>query len=138
MYKWIFASEEHAPVRNLKELRERGEYNCKLGLIKDGEGLGDGSLYRVNWAKKYLHTDSVGLRKKFRRKGHGIHLYIALIACARKLGAKRLYSSTMLNKFSRNMWSVKLKRAGYDVRTVGVCPKACKHCGEKARYYINL
>ena len=140
-YEYLFASNDyHEQITSLKQLRKIGTWQAYMGLFCNGVAVGYGSLGRVNWSRSHMHTESMRLHKNFRRKGHGIALYMAVIDCARKLGVKRLYASTALNKFSTRMWLVKLKRYGFDVKTVSKshCVHACKHCTKTARYYINL
>jgi GNAT superfamily N-acetyltransferase len=138
-YTWIFADERHDPIRDLRQLKRLGYCDANLGLFYNGVCVGQGSLLKVSWVKKHLHTDYVRLKEGFRRKGHGLHLYLALIECAKKLGAKRLYSSTNLNKHSSRVWRIKLeKQAGVKVHHVRLCSKPCKHCSKKQRHYIDL
>ena len=140
-YEYLFAvNDYHEPVTTLEKLRKAGPWKAYMGLFCNGVAVGYGSFGRVNWSKGYIHTEAVRLSKKFLRKGHGIALYTALIDCAKNLGAKRLYSSQRLNEYSGRMWCVKLKRYGFNVKTVSKshCVHACKHCPKTARYYINL
>lgn len=135
VYTWIFAgSEDHEPIITLKQLRLVGTYSANMGFYLNGKAIGTGSFCRENWNKKHLHSESMRLFKGHRRKGYGVELYKALISCARTLGAKRLYSSRSLNKFSRRMWKEKLGKAGFLVKNFG----GCKHCGHNERYYIDL
>lgn len=140
VYEYVFATRDgHQPIRTLEELRKCGYFSASLGLFWNGVFVGSAELDKKNWKKKWIHTDAVGLDEKFRRKGHGLALYIALIDCAAALGAKRLFSSTALNKYSGRMWREKLRKAGYDVKTVGRgCSHPCKHCRRNPVYYINL
>lgn len=138
-YEYIFATRYHNPIRTLKELRACGYFSATLGLFWNGVFIGSGELDKKNWRKKWIHTDSVGLENKYRRKGHGLALYIALIDCATALGAKRLYSSQSLNRYSERMWREKLGKAGYAIKTVGRnCHHPCQHCRRKPVYYIDL
>jgi GNAT superfamily N-acetyltransferase len=140
-YEYVFATNDyHGQVTSLAQLRKEGTWNTYMGLFCNGKSIGYGSLARVNWSRGYIHTEAVRLRKEHRRKGHGIALYAALIHLAKSLGAKRLYSSTSLNKYSGRMWRVKLKRYGFNVKTVSQshCMYACKHCTKTARFYIDL
>lgn len=138
-YTYIFAhGETHALITDLKEMRKHDLWEVRLGLFCNGIPVGTGRFSKENWKKKYIHTESCYLSKNCRRKGHGIQLYMALIKCAKELGAVRLYSSHNLNKFSRRMWKTKLSRYGFEVHTINSCRKACKHCSRSERYYINL
>lgn len=134
-YTSIFADRHHQVITSISKLSQWG---TGLVLIYKGIPVGDGELVRVG--NKNLHTTSVSMFNKFRQKGHGIHLYHALIAQAMSLGAKRLYSDQTLNKFSSRMWSVKLPEAGYIVKKQ-IHSKVCQ-CGDKhtctKRYYIEL
>jgi hypothetical protein len=127
-YTSILATEEHSKVTTVKQLK--GQW-CKLGLHLDGKGIGMGEL-RYQSAIN-VHTDGTEIFKKFRRKGHGIHLYLHLIKAAKKIGARRIYSGRNLNKFSRKMWHVKLRQY-FQVHRIG----GCKQCGCGARFFINL
>lgn len=139
-YTWIFAEEiTHDPIRDLRHLKRLGYHSASLGLFFNGVCVGKGGLVKESWAKKYLHTDYVRLKIGFRRKGHGLHLYLALIEAAKKVGAKRLYSSRNLNKLSGRMWKTKLQeRTGVVVHHVKTCSKPCKHCSRDQRHYIDL
>lgn len=135
-YTSIFATAEHAPITSLAYLRQN-RYDNSLGLFKRGVCLGSAAL-RLE-AGKDLYTTSVFLKKAHRRKGHGVPLYLHLIFTAQALGARRLYSDTRLNKYSRRMWSEKLAKL-FDVK---VCKKrmTCSRCGcrpKKDRYYLEL
>ena len=138
-YSWIYANTEtHAPIISLKSLKRVDMWDFRLGLYYRGKAIGTGRFEFYNKTKKWLHTESVRLNKGFRRKGHGIHLYIALIECARSLGAKRLYSSSNLNRYSSRMWETKLERYGIAVNHFGGCRRPCRHCRKRARHYIEL
>jgi len=137
-YTWICAERDtHEPINTLAEMRRAGGYETSLGLFFNGVAIGTGSYSHVNWRKKWIATESVSLNKKYRRKGHGIPLYRALIAQAILMGATRLYSSDALNKFSRRMWREKLPKAGFNVQSESMCEKPCRHC-RHGRYYIDL
>lgn len=139
MYSYIFAhSETHQPPKSLKDLK-KNPWNYNLILLFNGIPVGKGELDVKNYVKKWVHTDCVRLYDGFRRKGHGIHLYKALITAARKIGATRLYSSQNLNKFSRRMWSKKINRDLHlNVHEVIRCKNGCRHCEKKPVYYIEL
>lgn len=137
-YSSIIATSAHQPVTNLTFFRPK--WACQtMGFFFKGKDIGYGDLTR-RVKKNHLHTDNVSLRKRFRRKGHGINLYIHLIESARKIGAKRIYSSTTLNKFSRRMWKEKLAKI-YEVHTVR-SNVMCNRCECRNRretcYYIEL
>jgi GNAT superfamily N-acetyltransferase len=140
-YKSIFADAAHQPITSIRQFENKYD-QYTLGFFRTGQVIGTGDLLRCEYRKDrgYLQTESVRLRKGFRRKGHGIHLYTHLIETARKIGATRIYSSTNLNKYSRRMWSVKLPRI-YKVVTV-FTNKPCDCCTRKTRrelgYYIVL
>lgn len=139
-YTYRFAENDtHSPIRNLEELH-RARWDAWLGLFCDGVKIGSARLENMNRKQKYVHTENVCLIKDFRRKGHGVFLYKALIQLARRLGAVRIYSSEHLNKHSRRMWRVKLPKI-FDVqRTRQECSSPCRHCAqnESQRYYIQL
>lgn len=140
-YSSIIATATHLPVRTMADFKKKYDQPT-MGFFLHGKDIGYGDLLRCEYVKNrmYLQTDNVRIRSGFRRKGHGINLYIHLIETARKIGAKRIYSSTSLNKFSRKMWGVKLPKI-YEVKTVYTC-KPCSFCSVKSRralgYYIVL
>lgn len=144
-YQYIFATGAHDPICSLKDLRGSSwENTLGLFILKAGKvfSVGDGRLEWENHPKKYLHTESVGLHDKYRKQGHGIHLYFALIHCAKMLGATRVYSSRHLNKYSGRMWSEKL-REFFDVKgprkPKATCRCGCRSCRRRfGRYYIDL
>jgi len=138
-YSYIFASSEtHEDINNLEDFKRVGDYSNGLGLFYRGICVGKGTLVFENRKKKYLHTEYTRIHAKYRNRGHGVHLYLALIDAARRLGAKRLYASQGLNKLSRRMWSEKLDKVGVEVMITRGCRKACKHCDRKPRYYVEL
>lgn len=139
-YEYLLATvEEHGKVTTLKQLKSAGPWDVSMGLFCNGAAIGSGGFRHINWRKKYISTENVRLGRRFRRKGHGVALYTALINCAKSLGAKRLYSSSHLNKYSTRMWREKLSTYGFNVKTEGKeCRRPCKHCGKYARYYIDL
>lgn len=139
-YSYIYATtDEHAQITTLEQLKRVGTWQVYMGFFCNDIAIGHGRLVRVNWRKKHVHTTNMELGRKWRNKGHGIALYIAIITCAKKLGAKRLYSDNSLNKFSTRMWRLKLKRYGFDVKVEGKeCSRPCQHCRKHARYYIDL
>lgn len=137
-YQVIFADDHHIPITTMGMLK-KSRWLHSLSLLFNGQFVGDGTLAVKNLQKKHLNTVSVHLDRKFRRKGHGIPLYMALIQAARSLGAARLYSSSSLNKYSTRMWSKKLPEI-YTVKTTRkICKRPCSHCRQCGfRYYINL
>lgn len=141
-YKSVLATEGHNPIKSMSQFGSWDRFS--MGFFLNDKVVGGGDLLRVRYVpakkKTCLQTESTFLNKKFRRKGHGIHLYHALIKHARKVGAERIYSSRTLNRYSRRMWSEKLKNF-YDVCEVKSNRK-CHDCGCKCRrvigYYIVL
>lgn len=133
-YRTILATSSHAPIETLAQLRR--EYEVCMGLFSNGIYVGKGSLCKERKNSKWLHTEYVYLGDKFRRKGHGLPLYLGLIRHARRLGATRLYSASGLNKYSKRMWEEKLAKL-FDVRSNG-CAHPCKHCKKRKKFYINL
>jgi len=137
-YTTIFASEFHEPITRFARLRKYKWEAPNLALFHRGKVVGDGKLILKDRKKKYVHTEQVGLLDKYRRKGHGIYLYVALIEAARTLGATRIYSSKHLNRFSGRMWAEKLKKL-YDVIHVRRrCKCKCRGCIRQGFHYINL
>lgn len=138
-YRWVFANgEDHSFICNFTDLCKADlSYNAWLGFYLNKKPIGSGRLVLVNQKKKWVHTESVGLYDGFLQKGHGLPLYLALIAAARKIGAKRIYSSRRLNMFSKRMWKTKLSKAGFDVKTVIIYQKS-KRRDPKERYFIDL
>lgn len=140
-YSSLLATEEHAIVTDMTPLRKKYA-DAVMGFMFNGVVIGRGRLQRPDYVKQWqgnLQTESVRLFKTFRRKGHGINLYKHLIETARSLGAKRIYSSDNLNKFSTNMWKNKLSKI-YEVHPVlrrkcGAC--SCKQTHEIG-YFIEL
>lgn len=134
-YTSVFAQENHLSIGSVSEIK-KGYSSSSLFLFLNGKTeIGSGYLYR--FGNNSVNTDGVALRRGYRKKGHGIHLYFALIEAAKKIGATRIYSSTRLNKFSRRMWNVKLRKF-FTVRELQVCKNACVHCKKKNRYWIDL
>jgi len=112
-----------------------------MGFFLNGETIGHGTLDRVSIGKKrkWVHTEATEIYRKFRRKGHGIHLYIALVETARAIGATRIQSSRSLNRYSRRMWQEKLAKV-YPVK-MSKSNRPCRRCGHKPSwnfFYINL
>lgn len=141
VYSYIFAKEDtHEPITSIRQMRlKKFRWSHSFGFFCNGVAIGHADLsFRERLGKDSLHTTYVGLDDKYRRKGHGIHLYKALIECAQKLGAKRIYSDSTLNKFSRRMWKIKLPKAGFEVKEISKCKNACKHCQKNSRFYIDL
>lgn len=141
-YKSRLATAGHKPVTKMSQFA--GKWSAfEMGFYLQDEVIGGGELSRVRYhgvKSKDLQTESVALNKKFRKKGHGIHLYIHLIAQAQNCGARRLYSSRNLNKFSTRMWSEKLAKI-FNVKEV-TTRKPCSECSCTNRrvigYYIQL
>jgi GNAT superfamily N-acetyltransferase len=141
-YKYIFAGRQHQPITKLSEVKG---WRSVLGLFANIKskwvGVGDAELLRVSGSSTDVHTDAVGLDDSYRRKGHGIHLYFALIHAAKKIGARRIYSSRHLNQYSGNMWCNKL-REFFDVvgpKERKKCNCGCRACRRKwGRYHIDL
>lgn len=134
-YSSVIATSTHQPVTDLTFFRRKWA-SPTMGFFFENKEIGYGDLAR-RIKKDHLHTDNVLLHEKFRRKGHGINLYIHLIETARKIGAKRVYSSTALNAFSGRMWREKLSKL-YDVKTI-YHRGACSECGgtkhKRPKYY---
>ena len=141
-YTSIFASHRHTPIHTMKQFKGLRSREASLTLFCNNTMVGSGGL--ILQGPTTLHTEYVGLDKGFRRKGHGIHLYFALIDTAKKIGATRIYSSSNLNKFSRRMWAEKL-RGYFEVKEFR-SRKRCRRCGcrcngnkkRPTQYYIDL
>ena len=141
-YKYIFADRSHEPITKLSEVHE---WRSTLGLFAFLRNkwipVGRAELCRLSGCGGYVHTDATELDDKFRNKGHGIHLYLALIHAAKKIGANRIYSSRSLNQNSGPMWCIKL-REFYKVRGPKAkkkCSCGCRRCMRQwGRYYIDL
>lgn len=138
-YTYIFASVRHRPIRTLAQRKKLGRWDSNFVFLLNGKPIGEADLRP--YKGDCLHTAKVGLDRGSRRKGHGLPLYLALIRCARRLGATRLYSDSRLNKFSRRMWATKLARLFVvnEMRGQGFC----RHCGRRhrcqaRRYFIVL
>ena len=136
-YTSLFANEYHEKVRSLSELKRWS--GPTLALFCNGRAIGIGDLRPKDKAKKHVHTEAVALKDEFRRKGHGVHLYFALIRAAKQLGATRIYSSKTLNKFSGRMWQEKLGQF-FEVKHSGPrCKCKCRNCRYKRGWhYIDL
>ena len=133
-YSYVFATDRHQPIKKLSQL---SRYDDKFAFLLNGKPIGEATLIQIE--KHNVHTEWVSLDKGYRKKGHGVWLYRLLIACAKKLGAKRVYSSKCLNKNSRRMWSEKLPKL-FDVKEEKTRSK-CRRCGHQKRvlrYYIVL
>jgi GNAT superfamily N-acetyltransferase len=131
LYSAIFANEGHQRISRVVDLKN---HTGTLGLFLYGDLLGTAEL---RWrTPTTVHTDAVRLKREFRRKGHGIWLYLALIRAAKGIGAEKIYSSRYLNSKSRRMWSDKLPEY-FDVHHPG-CKKPCRHCVQRVQYSINL
>lgn len=134
-YSYIFANEGHQSVASWEDFLKHSRWgSATLGLYYKNEYIGRGSLDRMSSPKRRMvHTSDVRLTKKARNKGHGIHLYFALIEVARSLGCEVIYSDWSLNRHSGRMWRQKLPQY-YKVRRRGGCVK-CAHGG---RFHIDL
>jgi hypothetical protein len=121
--------------RTVKSIRDIPKSDTWEGstvhLYCNGVYIGLGSLYRHG--EFNISTSGVRLLRRFRKKGHGLPLYRAFIQCARKLGCKKIFSDTNLNKFSRRMWDVKLR-----AKKTKECKKACLHCDLRVRRFLVL
>lgn len=136
-YTYVFATLRHQPVRTLTALKKTGRWNAKLGFYCNGQVIGEAHLLPLKNGD--VHTEGVGLDDGFRNKGHGLPLYQTLIRLAKRLGARRIYSSHRLNRKSRRMWSEKLA-AIYHVEAAKT-NRRCRRCGckcAKIRYFIRL
>ena len=136
-YNSIFATEEHKVITSVRELKKRWD-GGKLGFFLNGKVIGYGYLYKS--PNHGVHTSGTQILEKYRKQGHGIELYKALIETARSIGATHIRSDVSLNKFSRRMWRDKLSKL-YDVRK-RMSYRPCSHCGRGGpnfRYfYINF
>jgi GNAT superfamily N-acetyltransferase len=138
VYTWILADNEtHKKTETLADIPNNYP-NPTLGLYCNGKAIGTGRLCMKDRAKKHVNTSGTEIFKRYRNKGHGIELYKALIAEAKRLGAIRIYSDDSLNKFSRRMWKTKLSRVGFKVKSIGGCKNPCSHCRASERFYIDL
>ncbi len=133
-YTSILATAEHLPVTDVKQIKV---WNTSLGLFLNGKAIGKADLVKVT--RKIVHTAGTEIYKRYRRKGHGIQLYIALVEAARSIGATRIRSDMSLNKYSRRMWQEKLAKI-YPVKTRKT-EQPCWRCGHKPGwkyFYIDL
>jgi hypothetical protein len=133
-YTSIFATPEHFPITSIKQMKR---WDNVMGFFLNGEAIGTGRLEKVkNGREKILRTSSTEIFKKFRNKGHGVPLYLALIETARQLGATRIQSDTSLNKFSKRMWREKLAKI-YTVRErkTRVPCNCCDRGGLRWKFY---
>jgi GNAT superfamily N-acetyltransferase len=141
-YKYIFAGRQHQPITKLSEVKG---WRSVLGLFAKLKNrwvpIGDAEILRLSGSSVDVHTDAVGLDDDYRKQGHGIHLYFALIRAAKQIGARRIYSSRSLNRYSGNMWCNKLRKF-FDVvgpKEQKTCKCGCRACRRKwGRYYIDL
>lgn len=128
-YTSVLATETHYPVTKMKQFRPFDSF--VMGFYLNRKTIGGGELKRARsvsgHTKTCLQTESVSLNNKFRRKGHGIHLYHHLIAHAKACGAERIYSSRHLNNRSRRMWEEKLPKFYKVVPVLNRRP--CSKCG---------
>jgi len=147
-YHYVFATSTHRRIEKFNQLKRKtwSDGSNVLGFfMRDNKGtsteLGSGELRLSSRKKKFVHTEAVGLNDDMRRKGHGIHLYFALIRAAKLIGARRVFSSRRLNKYSGNMWCNKLREV-FDVvgpKKRKPCPCHCRGCCNGwGRYYIDL
>lgn len=136
-YNHILATPGHLPVTKIAQFGPWDRF--EMGFHMDGKVIGGGELLRVRYVpsrkKTCLQTESTAINPGFRRKGHGIHLYIALVETAREVGAERIYSSKNLNRHSRRMWSKKLPKI-YNVQEFRSRRK-CSSCGCKSRHVVG-
>lgn len=135
-YSAILATEEHHPITNIEECRK---FHCNMmGLFLNGVPIGHGYLERVKIGKKdkILHTSATKIFDKYRRKGHGIYLYINLIEKAREIGATEIQSDYSLNRFSRRMWRDKLSKI-YKVKVRGM-KTPCRRCGHVGVNFYSI
>lgn len=131
-YSVRFADEGHQPLDTWERYCARVGY-ATLGLYLSGVLVGTGEIEGRGRIHRRVNTHSMSLRPQFRKQGHGIWLYLAVIQAAKKLGVEIISSSWCLNQFSRRMWSVKLAKF-YKIHRVG----GCYNCGRKGRYYIRF
>lgn len=138
-YTSIFATAEHKLITSIKDVKGRWSYHT-MGFFLNGEAIGHGSLNLISKRRKIFETSATEIFKKFRNKGHGIHLYIALIETARSIGAKQIQSDNTLNQFSRRMWQEKLAKI-YPVK-IRKTRRPCSHCDQdglrRKYFYIEL
>ena len=120
-YSVIFADGSHEKIKSMKHLRQN--WDVTMGLFCNGVCVGSGELAPVTNYFSRVGTEAVSLRNPFRRKGHGLVLYLYLILMAKKLGATRIESSEALNRYSKCMWSEKLAKL---FKIIG--KGKCKHC----------
>jgi GNAT superfamily N-acetyltransferase len=137
-YTSNFMTRQHEPIVDFSNFKK---WNYEdVFLFYKGVHIGEGGFECISKQKKWLHTEGTRIDKKFRDKGHGIHLYHHLISTAIRIGCKRLYSSVTLNKYSRRMWETKLSKF-YHVHQV-FTKAPCGSCGSKhsriLKFYINL
>jgi len=140
-YHYIFATATHRKIKSFAQVAAAKWHGQTLGFFLGDTELGSGELCLSHRKKKYLHTDATGLNDNQRRKGHGIHLYFALIRAAKFIGARRLYSGRRLNKYSGNMWCNKLRKFFEVVgpKKKKPCSCRCRNCKNQwGRYYIDL
>lgn len=139
-YSYIFADDRHKEIKSMADLRAaKRSWDKKFGFYLNGKPIGEASLVLLKTFRAAVHTEYVFLDKAYRRKGHGIWLYRMLIACAKNIGARKIYSSKRLNKYSRRMWEEKLPEF-FEVKSLKLKTK-CRRCGcQRAvqRYYIVL
>ena len=140
-YVAILADEDHLPITNFNQLRS---WRTDMGFfIRQPDGTlkkcGYGRLEVENRREKWAHTESMGLRRGMRRKGHGIHLYLAIIRIAKEIGVTRLYSSKSLNRYSGRMWADKLSKFFTVIHMKSRHNCNCRYCRKTwKQHYIDL
>lgn len=129
-----FADDGHCPIATWEEWKNRCGYTT-LGLYYNNVLIGTGSLEgRAGRTQRTVQTHAMQLRKAYRRQGHGLYLYLAMLHTARAIGADVIRSSYNLNKFSRRMWKTKLA----EFCKVGHRGSGCRRCGSGQQYFIQL
>lgn len=141
-YTKIFADcGTHERIRTWEQFITSGYHENSMGFYCNGVPVGEGMLMLVNKSKHWVHTEGMRLGNKFRRKGHGVPLYLAIIRQAKKIGATRIYSSTGLNKFSTRMWKYKLAKL-FEVKSIETAKRwryRCRaRCRRRPQFYIDL
>jgi hypothetical protein len=135
-YSAVLATGEHYPVTSVEQLK-----HCEgpmMGLFLDGVPIGHGYLERVSIGKKdkIVHTSGTKIFDKYRRKGHGIYLYINLVEKAREIGVTQIRCDYSLNRLSRKMWRDKLSKI-YKVK-VHRMKTPCRRCGHVGTQYYSI
>lgn len=135
-YSAILATEEHHVITSVEQMKK-----CSgplMGFFLDEVPIGRGYIDKVMIGKKakIVHTSGTEIFKKYRRKGHGIYLYINMIEKAREIGATEIRSDSYLNRFSRKMWKNKLPKI-YPVK-VHTMKSPCRRCGHVGTEYYSI